>query len=477
MVHWKQRWLCFRAIQGIFHYCTETGIAIENHAGASILLPNLERESTMTTRAKLIRPQNITVLKGKHDAIWFGKDMKENGLFKQNADLPTGFGIRVRRKDDGSIVSGWLVQYRADGHTRRMGIGKGSLLSPSQALDKAKKLLSQVALGGDPGRDKAERRQKDALSLLSVIKQFLDYKRTDDIKKATMRGLENYLEGPLGFRAKAVGMKPYLDGLHRMAIDRVGRKEIAARLLSVHKESGAPTAIALRSALQGMFVWAMQMGLVESNPVIDAFKPPRAPSRERVLTDAELTAIWKTVKYEYGTVIKLLVLTGCRRSEIAGMRWPEFDWDKGAWTLPKERSKTGKPHTLPITPLMEEIIATVPHRDGIDLLFGRKHGYTGWSIGKRELDAKLKLPAWVHHDIRRSVATGMGDNLGILPHVVEAVLNHQSGTKRGVAGIYNRSPYEKEVATAMAMWSNHIRTLVEGGERKVVPMPIHTRKA
>jgi hypothetical protein len=132
--------------------------------------------------------------------------------------------------------------------------------------------------------------------------------------------------------------------------------------------------------------------------------------------------------------------------------------------------ESGRENTLPVTPLMREILDTIPRRNGFDILFGRKHGFTGWSTGKRDLDAKLALPEWVVHDIRRSVDTGMND-IGVLPHIVEQVLNHsQSGHKRGTAGIYNRSLYVREVHDAMLRWSDHIKALVEGNERKIVPL-------
>jgi integrase len=151
------------------------------------------------------------------------------------------------------------------------------------------------------------------------------------------------------------------------------------------------------------------------------------------------------------------------------MKWTEFSDDMSTWGLPKDRAKNAKEHKLPVTSLMAEIIESIPRRDGFDLLFGRKHGFTGWSIGKRALDKKLGLKPWTHHDIRRSVATGLA-NISVQPHVVEQILNHQSGHKRGPAGIYNRSVYTNEVRAALALWSDHVRTLVEGGERKVVAM-------
>jgi len=120
--------------------------------------------------------------------------------------------------------------------------------------------------------------------------------------------------------------------------------------------------------------------------------------------------------------------------------------------------------------MMREIIDQVPKREGLDVLFGfSKAGFTGWSVGKRALDEKLGLLHWTHHDIRRSVASGLGD-LGVQPHIVEEILNHRSGHRRGVAGVYNRSPYEKEVRAALALWADHIESIVTGSKRKVIPL-------
>jgi integrase len=338
-----------------------------------------------------------------------------------------------------------------------MIIGSAETVTPAQALEKARKLHAEVELGGDPQAKKAERREKDSLSLRSVVSDYLAQKT--GVKEGTLRMLRTYLEGPL-----------YLKPLHGVPLDRISRKEIAARLLAVSRASGAPTAIALRSALSSLFVWAMQMGLTEHNPVVNSFKPPTPGSRDRVLTDPELAAIWNALEDDdYAKVIKLLVCTGCRRAEVGGMKWTEFSDDMSTWGLPKERAKNAKEHKLPVTPLMAEIIESIPRRDGFDLLFGGKHGFTGWSIGKRALDKKLGLKPWTHHDIRRSVATGLA-NIGVQPHVVEQILNHQSGHKRGPAGIYNRSVYTNEVRAALSLWSDHVGTLVEGGERKVVAM-------
>jgi integrase len=214
------------------------------------------------------------------------------------------------------------------------------------------------------------------------------------------------------------------------------------------------------------------MGLCESNPVNDVVKPAQGGGRARVLSDSELAAIWRACgNDDYGRIVRLLILTGCRRGEIGDMRWPEIDLERGTWTLPAARSKNGRPHTLPLMPAMLDIIEGVPRMVSRPQLFGqRAAGFTRWSIDKPELDRRSGVTGWTVHDIRRTVATRMAD-LGVQPHVIEAALNHVSGHRRGVAGIYNRSVYEREVATALSLWADHIATIVSGGERKVVAFP------
>ena len=131
------------------------------------------------------------------------------------------------------------------------------------------------------------------------------------------------------------------------------------------------------------------------------------------------------------------------------------------------RSKNGRAHTLPMMPAMLDVIADVPRMVDRDQLFGsRSNGFVAWSSGKAALDARSGVRKWVLHDVRRTVATRMNDQ-GILPHVVEQILNHTGGHRAGVAGTYNHSLYEKEVRSALARWHDYVRTLVDGGESLV----------
>ena len=155
------------------------------------------------------------------------------------------------------------------------------------------------------------------------------------------------------------------------------------------------------------------------------------------------------------------------------MAWGEFKADGTEWTLPAERSKNKRAHTLPMMPMMHSIIDTVPPLAGRDRLFGERspNGFTSWDAHKTELGQRSGVAGWELRDIRRSVATKMAD-LGIQPHIIEQILNHQSGHKAGPAGIYNRSSYQAEVKRALAMWEDHLLTLVEGTERKLVPLRV-----
>jgi integrase len=217
-----------------------------------------------------------------------------------------------------------------------------------------------------------------------------------------------------------------------------------------------------------MFAWGMREGLATFNPVINTNKRDETP-RERVLSDAELAAIWHALPDgDFGVVIKLLMLTGQRSSEIAGLRWPEIDFERGLISLPPGRVKNARAHDIPMARTVTALLQMLPRREGRDMVFGRRGGtpFGGWSSSKHALDARVGLAHWTVHDLRRSVATGMA-GIGIQPHVIEAVLNHVSGHKGGIAGIYNRAQYSAEKAEALARWDKHISAILDGGSGSV----------
>jgi integrase len=182
----------------------------------------------------------------------------------------------------------------------------------------------------------------------------------------------------------------------------------------------------------------------------------------------ELKAIWCALENNtYGAIIRLLVLTGQRAGEIARLRWAEVG--ESEIILPAARTKNNRAHIVPLSSAAREIL-TAHWREGRAFVFGRgDSGFSNWSKSKSQLDASTRLPHWTPHDIRRAVATGMA-NLGVQPHVIESVLNHVSGFKACVAGIYNRSQYEIEKRLALSLWAEHVLSLVKGCESKIVAL-------
>jgi integrase len=190
------------------------------------------------------------------------------------------------------------------------------------------------------------------------------------------------------------------------------------------------------------------------------------------LTSSELVAFWRVAdaeRREFGALLKLLLLTGSRLNEVAGMQRAELSDDGATWTIPGERTKNGRVHVVPLSPLVRELIASVG--TGTDLVF-TANGTTvvsGWSKIKNRLDAAMQIPPWRFHDLRRTCATGMAE-LGIAPHIVEAVLNHVSGARAGVAGTYNRAAYAGEKKAALERWAAHVEGLIDGRPAKVVSL-------
>jgi integrase len=377
-----------------------------------------------------------------------------------DVDLP-GFGLRFRRHGD-RLRRTWVAQYRAHGRTRRMRLGAVEKLTLDEARKEVRKVLAKVELGADPQAERRAQRQREGDTLRAVAGLYLEAKKSV-VRPNTYRELDRYLTGP------------HFKALHSTPIDQVTRRDVAMRLTKITAENGSITAGRARAALSALYAWAMGEGLAEANPVVGTTKPKDSTPRERVLSNAEIAALWHAAGEAgvFGKIVKLLLLTGTRRLEVCGMRWSELDLDAAMWRLPPERTKNKRPHVLSLPRMALDIIATIPEVVGRDHCFGERSdlGFTQWGA-KRDLDARLgeAVKPWTLHDLRRTCATGMAD-IGVQPHIIEATLNHISGHKVGVAGIYNRSSYEREVRAALALWADHVHAVIEGGERKVLAFP------
>jgi integrase len=231
----------------------------------------------------------------------------------------------------------------------------------------------------------------------------------------------------------------------------------------------------LHTKLSGLWTWLRKQRRVTVDPFVNLDLPAAAQDRDRVLNDGELRLLWRALDGEpaLGPIIKLLALTGARRREVSDMRFSELSEDGTTWTIPGARTKNGKTHIVPLSKAAQALLASMPRLAGCDFIFSRngKTPPSGWNLAKHRIDAAMKkaagkaIPHWVIHDVRRSVATGMAE-IGIQPHIIEAVLNHVSGHKAGVAGVYNRARYAVEKATALQRWAAHVESIVSAGHAK-----------
>ena len=199
---------------------------------------------------------------------------------------------------------------------------------------------------------------------------------------------------------------------------------------------------------------------------------------ERVLSEDEIKAFWLATDALANRVrggLRLLLLTGCRLNRIAALRWEELSADGTQIKLPGTRTKNHRPHVVPLAPLAQTTIAEIPRISDCPYVF-TTNGKTPVAIGskiKNKLDAEMNLPPWRIHDLRRTAVTGMAE-LGIRPDVIELCVNHVSGTRGSIAGVYNRSELLPERRKALERWAVQVQGIVTGKPAKVVQL--HKRR-
>jgi integrase len=367
-------------------------------------------------------------------------------------DLP-GFGVRLR---GGKAV--YVVQYRIGVDQRRKSLGDVRKLTVEDARGIARKRFAQVELGIDPDAEEAKRRadqESDARTFEKLVEIYLASQEArladGTLRRNTFVAEERYL-------------RRHCAPLQKKPVTKITFEDIAALLRDLIKAHGATSAARARGALSSFFAWCMRQGMgVKANPTIGTDNPVhgKAP-RDRVLTDDEIRIIWRNcLEDEFGKIVRLLLLTACRRDEIGGLRWSEITGAK----IPKERTKSKRPHEITLPATAVEIIGTVVRRNSRQTLFGGgTNGFCGWSYSTLALNARITaaegkgLAPWRLHDLRRTVRTRLG-KLGVLPHIAELVLNH-AGHKSGIGGVYDHHDYQPEIAEALTKWEAHLLAIV-----------------
>jgi integrase len=352
----------------------------------------------------------------------------------------------------------WIFFFRLHGKLRRLSLGR----FPGMSLLEAREAWRAARLAVSKGENPAHLRPTTADSFAAVADEWL---RRDQGQNRSAGEVRRVIERDVipvwGERLVAV----------------ITRRDVTELIDGVVDRGAGTMARRLHSHLHRLFRWAVGRGILETNPMADLPKPGAAVTRDRVLSDAELAAIWKAAEktaWPFGQAIRLLALTAARREEIGALRWSEVHGSE--LRIPAERSKNGEPRTIPLSAAAAKLLAEVPRIGVSDFVFtttGRTP-ISGWSKVKKALDAAAAaesagapLKPWRLHDLRRTAATNL-QRLGIGLQVIESILGHVSGSRAGIVGVYQRHQFAAEQRAALEAWSREIERIVAGKPAGVV---------
>jgi integrase len=383
-------------------------------------------------------------------------------------------GLAVRLRTGGGRT--WVFSYRIGSKQRRITLGSAKVLSVQEARRRATQLYADSKLGNDPALRKEEAKAQAADTVKAKLPLFLA-RQQERVRDGSLRQ-RSYIEIERHLLVHA-------KRLHAKALADVTRRDVAGLLSSLTEKLSGATVNRVASTLSSFFVWTVREGLIDSNPVEGTERRDEI-ERKRLITAAELRDIWSALRDDaYGDIMRLLILTGARREEIGALRWTEVDLTTRFITLPPERTKNWREHEIFLSDTALDIVrarprVTWPDGTACDLIFGRgKQGFNDWAGSKIDLDARINqarraagaepMPEWTLHDFRRLISTSMHDHLGIMPHVVEAILGHV-GHQGGTAGRYNLALYRADKAAALTRWAQMASDIVEGREHKIVPL-------
>ncbi len=388
-----------------------------------------------------------------------------------------------------SGAKSWALRYRAAGKPAKLTLGPYPTLDLATARKRAQEALGDVAGGKNPAADKMAARE--AAKAAVEVKDRVAEVAADFVEKHAKRKAGKSWAA----ETERLLAKEIIPAIGKKHLGEVRKSDVHDMLDSI-VDRGAPiVANRTLAVFRRLCNWAVERGIVAASPCDKIKAPAVEESRDRVLSDDEIRLAWgafDAVGWPFGPIAKLALLTGSRRDEIAGAVWGEIDIVAKTWTIAKERSKNGVAHEIPLSgdavDIIKELKRVEPARDekgkpGPAYVFTTtgKTPVSGFSRAKESIDeAMLKQlrkdaearggdlnevtapDRWTIHDLRRTAASGMA-GIGIAPHVVEAALNHRSGTIKGVAAVYNRYNYAAEKRHALDAWARRLKTIV-GGE-------------
>jgi integrase len=418
-------------------------------------------------------------------------------------EIPDALAPGLRLVVQPSGAKSWAIRYRHGGAPKKLVLGPlapvidgeeptpalGLPLTLKGAREVARQQLLILAAGRDPARERqtAKRKAKeDATSdrdlVRTIVAQFL-------ARYLKPRAKPGYYAS-----TKAIFDKDVIPRWGERRVQDISRRDVLDLLDEVVERGAAVQANRVLAAIRKFFAWAASRDIVAVSPAAGVKPPTPETSRDRVLTDAELRLVWlgaDAIGYPFGPMVRLLLLTGARRNEVAGMRRSELGHNSGDWTLPAARTKNGRAHALPLPALALGVVNAIPavavgktekdviaYRGKRDLLFTTtgKAPVSGFARAKERLDAAMvaiarkeagergddpsdvSLAPWTFHDLRRTMASGLA-RLGVALPVVERLLNHASGSFGGIVGVYQHHDFAEEKRAALSTWAEHIAGL------------------
>ena len=377
---------------------------------------------------------------GRNDALVFDDEQR-------------GLGVRITSGGGKSYVA----QYTFAGSKRRVPLGSCSAISLAAAREAVRTILGDAARGVDTA---AERKAKlkaaaDAVTLAGLID------RWDKLHLSAKRA--NYSTASTSALRRAFAR--HLDQARRLPRPR-GSRSCPRRAFRGRQD---------RDGWRTRPLWQRALWLGHSTR--DAYRRSvraraRRPDcrRERVVSDDEILAIWAATEGPgaFNGIVRMLMLTGQRREEVAGMKWDEIAPDLSVWTIPASWAKNGVAHVVPLSAQAQTVLRAAPrinrgaNENSPRPRLPRRTGvFSGWSKSKARLDGRSGVNGWTLHDLRRTTATGL-QKLGVRLEVTESVLNHVSGSRAGIVGVYQRHEWSEEKRAALNAWGEHMAAIVEG---------------
>lgn len=346
----------------------------------------------------------------------------------QRREISDGRGLYLVIQPSGA--KSWALRYRRKADRRARKVTFDGPLSLIEARAKAAEAMRQVKDGGDPAAAK--------VGVKAAAKQAAADRAVDSVEKIVADFIKLYASRNRSRLAiQGIFSRDVLPKWKGRTIHDISKRDVLALIntIAVNKPIQANRIFA---ALRRLFNWCIEQAILTVSPCTGVKPPSQETSRDRVLSDSEIVALWNATDADRaGPILRMLLLTGQRRDEVRNMRWTELNEAERLWTLPPARTKNKTRHDVPLSRQAWSIIESMPPIAGNDFVFATADR-GGLARAKTRIDKLMPgVEHWTLHDLRRTCATGL-QKLGVRLEVNEAIMNHISGTRSGIAGIYQR---------------------------------------